>query len=209
MSDDYRSFNMFVGMPGTGWRGQITIRGDKAESGEAYAKRVMQELNLWYGLGWKVERPYFDEGKIAQRINVETDADLEFAFATATEKPAMTGMTNPAPATTPAPANGKSIMHVQRFVIAADKGGLPVLEFYQTGHKWPDLRYSLGKTMEERRAKCAALLSNIAGPVPASAIEIGVDKAVDWDVIWQPGRDPKYKDVVSVGSHVNGNGGAK
>ena len=62
MCNDYRSWNMFMGMPSTGYKGQMTLRGEKNETGEAYAKRIMDEIGIWYGLGWQVERAYFDDG---------------------------------------------------------------------------------------------------------------------------------------------------
>lgn len=112
--------------------------------------------------------------------------------------------TQTATATEQAPASAGSdmyIMHIDQLKITADRGGFPILEFYQTGHKWPDLRYQLGKTMDERKANCAKMLANVKGP---GAIVIGFEMDTNWDVVWKPGRDPKYKDVVSVGPHING-----
>lgn len=84
-------------------------------------------------------------------------------------------------------------MEIAEAAIVSDRNGLPQLELYQNGHKFPDLRYSLGKDETTRKANLAKML----GTMP-QAIAIGWKQNVNWKAHWKTGRDPKYKDLVSI-----------
>lgn len=195
MSDDYRSFNIFLGMPSAHLRGQLTIRGDKAEAADAYAKRVLSELGMWSGLGWQVERPFYAPDA-ATRPNVETEPDFE-----PMPEPPSPAPSTPTTTAAPATGNGVSVMHIVKAVIVSDRQGLPQLEMYAAGHKFPDLRYSLGKDAETRRSNLVRLLSGLGNTPSPDAIKIGYSREVNWNVAWKQGREPKYKDVVSIGPY--------
>lgn len=196
MSDEYRSYTMFVGMPTTGLRGQVTLRGGKDETGEAYAKRVLNEIELWRGLGWRVERPFVAEGKIENAVNVEPMPEPPPGEPEPATVPA------PKPATSPAATVPGGTMRIVKAEIVSDRGGLPQLEMYAAGHKFPDLRYSLGKDLEARQANLVKLLSGLGKTPNPTAIKIGYKQDVNWSVTWKQGREPKYKDVVSIGPYV-------
>lgn len=86
-----------------------------------------------------------------------------------------------------------NVMPITKLAIVSDRSGMPQLELYQNGHKFPDLRYSLGKEMEARKANIAKMLGwNTAD------VQIGIERNVNARALWAVGRDPKYKDLVSL-----------
>ena len=94
-------------------------------------------------------------------------------------------------------ANQLSEMAIAKFQIVADRNGLPQLELYQEGHKWADLRYSLGKDEATRKKNIANLMGSL-GWKPELIKVMKEPKDVKWIATWGEGKNPKYKDVVIV-----------
>jgi hypothetical protein len=213
MSDgDYRSFNCFIGNPTSGIRGQLTLRGKDTETDEAYAKRVSRELATWCILGWVPERPFMPAATTATTSSASVPGDD--APEPSDLFPPATAPVASAPASPSANGSG-NVMRIRMLKIAANTEGLPELHFYThfdaNSHKWPDLKYTLGKDQTDRVNNCLKLLNENGGRwtlghlKPGSTYGNGTETSeLDLDVTWAPAKDPKYKNVLSVIRHGRG-----
>lgn len=93
--------------------------------------------------------------------------------------------------------NTQQTFQAVKIAIAADRGGLPVLEFYAAGHKFADAKYSLGKDKDTRVKNICALMANFGWKPEHIAIG-NLKEGVNVTVTWKPSKDGKYKDIVGV-----------
>lgn len=168
-----------ITVDGTG-RAMVTVRSRPGEQGESYLNRFMTMLEKLEKLGFTV------------RKQLEVVNELPKRDPTLSEPPQP-----PAPQPQPTNGNGsghsENVLPIAKAAIIAGRDGLPQLELYAQGHKWADIRYSLGKDEVTRKMN----ISKMIGTNP-NDIKVGWESAVTWQAYWKPGNDPKYKDLLSI-----------